>query len=370
MSLINILKKRVKVTLFTTPSHSQRFFLFPKLLQFYKYDISEVDAYNPQEALKKAQNNVAKIYGTKATYFLTNGSTSGIIAAVLACVKKDEKVLIWDKAHQCHLNAVKLAGAEPVFYKLDKNEDWDIYLQTKPETIESALKREKIKAVIVTSPSYEGIVSDIEQLSKICKKHSAYLIVDEAHGALYPFCDKLPQSAIYQGADFVIQSLHKTAGGLNPTALLHCNICHCEAKDIGTDEKHPPKQSPSCPDIQAALDKISTTSPSYPLLASIEKNINFLNSKKGRVMILNLINNIYNIKKNLSNYEFYGDDPTKILLKSKEIGGEKLSEILFNKYKIEDEKSNLKSVLFLCGIGTNLKKLKKLKKSLTSVIQE
>lgn len=362
MSLINILKKRVKVTLFTTPSHSQCFFLFSKLRQFYKYDISEVDAYKPQEALKKAQNNAAKIYGTKATYFLTNGSTSGIIAAVLACVKNEEKVLIWEEAHQCHLNAIKLAGAEPVFYKLDKNNDWDIYLQTKPEIIENALKSEKIKAVIVTSPSYEGIVSDIEQLSKICKKYNAYLIVDEAHGALYPFCDKLPKSAIYQGADFVIQSLHKTAGGLNPTALLHCNL-----KGSGADEKCPPKQSPASPDMQAALDMISTTSPSYPLLASIEKNINFLNSKKGRAMILILINNINNIKSNLSEYEFYGDDPTKILVKSQKINGEKLSEFLFNKYKIEDEKSNKKSILLLCGIGTDIKKLNLLEKSLKAI---
>ena len=380
MSLINILKRKNKFTLFTTPSHSQNFFIFSKFKQFYKYDISENDAYKPQKALELAQKKAAKIYGTKSTYFLTNGSTSGIIAAVLACVKKDEKVLIWDNAHPSHKNAVTLAGGIPVFYELEKDNDWGIYTQTSPELIESKLKNEKIKAVIITSPTYEGIVSDIAEIKKICSKYGAYLIVDEAHGALYPFCDKLPESAIYQGADFIIQSLHKTAGGLNPTALLHCNI------DI---------------DVTTSLNLITTTSPSYPLLASIEKNINFLNSKKGRAKILELIENIENMKKNVTAYhtelrskpdlnlqsrvgllshqqkvnnalnaavfEFYkGGDLTKILVKSPSLNGFVLSEFLY-KHKIEDERTNEKSTMLLCGIGTDLKKLKRLEKVLKKI---
>ena len=368
MSLINILKKKSNVELFTTPSHSQSFFIFSKLKQFYKYDISENDAYNPQDALILAQKKASEIYGTKSTYFLTNGSTSGIIVAVLSCIKSNEKVLIWDKAHQSHKNAVQLAGATPVFYELEKDEDWGIYTETQPETIEEKLKDKNIKAVIITSPTYEGIVSDIPKLKEICKKYGAYLIVDEAHGALYPFCDKLPNSAIYgnapplnlppqvgeknnyfcnsEGADFVIQSLHKTAGGLNPTALLHCNI------DI---------------DIQNALDSISTTSPSYPILASIEKNINFLNSKKGRKKILELIENIENMKKNIPNVEFYkGGDSTKILVKLPLKSGFELSEFLYEN-NIEDEKTNEKSTMLLCGIGTDLKKLKRLEKVLRKI---
>lgn len=342
MSLINLLKKKTKITLFTTPSHTQKFFIFSKFKQFYKYDISETDSHNPQEALKKAQETAAKIYKTKATYFLTNGSTSGIIAAVSACIKRGEKVLIHNDAHPCHLNAVKLAGAESVFYELEKDKDWGIYTQTPPEFIENKLEQEKIKAVIVTSPTYEGVVSDIKAIKEICKKYGAYLIVDEAHGALYPFCDGLPTSAIYLGADFVIQSLHKTAGGLNPTALLHCNA------DLNVEE---------------SLAMISTTSPSYPLLASIEKNINFLNSKKGRKKILELVENIEKLKKNVAGLEFYGGDLTKILVKSHRLNGTELSEFLY-KNGIEDERTNEKSTMLLCGIGTDSKKLKHLEKIL------
>lgn len=348
MSLINILKKKCKVEFFTTPSHAQKFFIFSKLKQFYKYDISETEAYNPQEALRLAEKKAAKIYGTKSTHFLTNGSTSGIIMSILACIKQGKKVLIWDKAHPCHKNAIKLAGAISVFYELEKDKDWGIYCETPSEIIENHLKKDEIRAVIITSPTYEGIVSDIAKIKEVCKKYGAYLIVDEAHGALYPFCDKLPTSAINLGADFVIQSLHKTAGGLNPTALLHCNL------NI---------------DVKPSLDLISTTSPSYPLLASIEKNINYLNSKKGLKKILDLIENIGNLKKNLSNCEFYkNNDPTKILVKAPNLSGFELSETLLKKHKIEDERANEKSVMFLCGIGTDSKKINRLENALRKLL--
>jgi lysine decarboxylase len=347
MSLIQLFKKKSKVDLFTTPSHSQELFLYKKFRQFYKYDISETDAHNPQDALALAQKKASEIYKTKSTHFLTNGSTSGIIAAILACVEKDEEVLVWKDSHVCHQNAVKLAGGIPVFYEVKKDEEWGIFKCIEPKTIENKLKTQKIKAVIVTSPNYEGIVSDISAISGICKKYGAYLIVDEAHGALYPFCDKLPTSAIYQGADFVIQSLHKTAGGLNPTALLHCNVGGI--------------------DIDGALKQISTTSPSYPLLATIEKNVNYLNSKRGRKNILELVENIEKMKKNLTNCEFYDGDTTKILVKIPELSGSELSELLFEKYKIEDEICNDKSVMLLTGVGTHLKKLKRLEQALKNL---
>lgn len=354
MSLLNLLKMTSKHELFTTPSHSQRFFLFSKLRQFYKYDISETDAHNPQEALVLAQEKAAKIYGTKSTHFLTNGSTSGIITAVLAVIKNGEKVLIWDDAHPSHHNAVKLAGATPLFYQVQKDKDWGIYTKIDISQIEKSFdvkNADKPKAVIITSPTYEGVVSDVKKIKVICQKNGAFLIVDEAHGALYPFCDKLPISAIYEGADFIIQSLHKTAGGLNPTALLHCNI------NVQGDA-----------DVQGALDLITTTSPSYPLLASIEKNINYLNSKRGRKNILELVKNIENLKKNVSNCEFYNDnDLTKILVKINKMSGFELSETLFEKFKIEDEKTNEKSTMLLCGIGTDLKKINKLQRALKRI---
>ncbi len=344
MNLTNLIKKKTKITFFTTPSHSQSLSIFSKLKQLYGCDISETDAYNPQKALCDSEKKASRIYGTKSTSYLLNGSTSGIIAAVLTCVKKDEKVLIWDKAHICHKNAVQLASAIPVYYELDKIENWGIYNAFSPEKIEEKLINNDIKALIITSPSYYGIVSDIAKIKNICTKYGTYLIVDEAHGALYPFSENLAKSAIYQNADFVVQSLHKTAGGLNSTALLHNNT--------NLDEKK-------------ALELITTTSPSYPLFASIEKNINYLNSQKGKYKIETLLNDIKNLKsehyKNIEICEF--NDPTKILIKHKTLSGYELSEKLYEQ-KIEDEKTNEVSTMLLTGIGCDTKKLERLKKVL------
>lgn len=341
MSLIQLLRKQNRKYLFTTPSHNQKYFIFNKFRNFYKYDISETEAQDPQTALAQAEKRATKIYGTRNTHFLTNGSTSGVIAAVLACCRRGDKVLLWRNSHPCHLNAVKLAGCEPVFYDLPIDKEWGIPQKTTSELIDV----KGVKAVIVTSPSYEGIISDVEKIKEICRNNGAYLIIDEAHGALYPFSDKLPQSAV-NIADFTIQSLHKTAGGLNPTALLHIN-CDCDASN--------------------ALSMINTTSPSYPLLASIEANINFLNSKRGRKKIETLISLIEEIKNSTNNVEFGGDDITKILIKKSGMTGFELSEKLFDEFDIEDEKTNEVSTMLLCGIGTTEAKLKKLSHALKKI---
>ncbi len=345
MSLVKLLKKRNKKLLFTTPSHSQSFVLYNPLKSAYKIDISETDAHNPTEALSKAQERAKKIYKTKSTLFLTNGSTSGVIASVLTCVNKGDNVLIWKNSHPCHANAVRLAGAEPIFYDLEIDDEWGIPLELDPEIIEHYFKAYEIKALIVTSPTYEGIVSDIKKIKKICEKYNVYLIVDEAHGALYPFSKRLPDSAV-NIADFTVQSLHKTAGGLNPTALLHTMT------DL---------------DIKKSLSIINTTSPSYPILASIEENINFLNSWWGKRKLEQLIDELEILQQECTNCEFFGDDITKILVKVDGISGEELSNILFKTYDIEDEKTNEKSTMLLCGIGTDKKKIKHLKNALLNL---
>lgn len=341
MSLIRLLRRECRNTLFTTPSHSQSFFIFSKLRNWYKLDISETDTHNPEIALAKAELHAAKIYGTAKTKFLTNGSTSGIIASVLACVKAGDKVLIWNNAHPCHKNAVKLAGGIPVYYEINNN-SFGVPGRTSTDILELHFIKEQPKAVIITSPTYEGYVSDIKAIKELCTKYNVYLIVDEAHGALYPFSDKLPQSAI-NIADFTVQSLHKTAGGINPTALLHTTtFCN----------------------IDNTLQTINTTSPSYPMLASIEANINYLNSARGRKQIEKLIDNIEELKEKCPACEFGGDDVTKILVKINGMTGYELSEQLFDNYKIEDEKTNEVSTMLLCGIGTTGAKFKRLEKAL------
>ncbi len=330
MSLISLLKKNHRKTLFTTPSHSGRFCIFHKFYQWYRSDISEIDTLNPEEALLKAEKNASKIYGTKYTKFLTNGSTSGIIAAILA--SKAKRILIWDNAHPCHENGAKLSGAEIIKYKLPFDEELGVYRAITLDKVEEIIKQHNPDTLIITSPTYEGFIAGVKEIADFCYKSEVTLIVDEAHGALYPFSEDLPESAV-KYADFTVQSLHKTAGGINPTALLHSNNI----------------------DPTEALSMINTTSPSYPMLATIEANINFLNSSRGGKYIKELLKNIKEL-----GIEQLNDDPTKILLK----GGYELSDKLFNKYNIEDERTNEKTTMLLCGIGTDKAKFERLKKAL------
>lgn len=345
MSLVKLLYEKTEKTLFTTPSHGQKFAIYEPLREMYKIDYSETECQDPQEALNLAQLRARAIYHTYSTTFLTNGSTSGIIAAVLSCTQVGDKVLIASNSHPCHFNAVRLAGARALTYDLEIDPDWGVPLETKPEVIDYYLSRYNIRTVIVTSPSYEGIISDIEEIKSICEKHNAFLIIDEAHGALYPFSDNLPLSAV-NIADFTVQSLHKTAGGLNPTALLHCN---CEI------------------DVKPALSMFMTTSPSYPLLASIEANINYLDSREGRKEIDNLITRLDKIRAKCRGCEFFGDDPTKVLVRVPGISGYELSEMLYEDFGIEDERTNEKSTMLLCGLGTDSKKLDRLQHVLSKL---
>lgn len=331
MSLINVLRKRkCDKILFTTPSHSGRFCIYHKFYQWYRSDISEIDALEPEKALLEAEKKAAKIYGAKFTKFLTNGSTSGVITAILA--SKPKKILVWDESHPCHRNGAKLANTEIIEYSLPINEELGVYNAITPEIVEQLIQEHNPDTFVITSPTYEGFVADVENISRICRLANVTLIVDEAHGALYPFSEELPESAV-RHADFTVQSLHKTAGGINPTALLHSNNI----------------------DPSEALKLVTTTSPSYPMLATIEANIKFLSSKRGSKHIKELLENIKAL-----DIEQLNDDPTKILLK----GGFELSDKLFNEYGIEDERTNQKTTMLLCGIGTNVKKLERLKKVL------
>ncbi|MBS4760656.1 MAG: aminotransferase class I/II-fold pyridoxal phosphate-dependent enzyme [Clostridium sp.] len=343
--------------LFTTPSHAQGEYIpdEAKMLlgkKFFKCDFSEIEDFDnlrhPEGILLELQDKISYIYQSKKSFMLTNGSSSGICALMLAILKPDDKVLV---ARNCHIsvcNGLTLTGANPVWFLPEYDKEWGIFKGISPSQIENILKKEKdIKAVILTSPTYEGIFSDIGEISKITKKYNTKLIIDEAHGALVNFGEFKTKPAILCGADACVQSLHKTAGAPNPCALLHI----AQNSSINSDS------------IQNALNLINTTSPSYPLLAAIEATVDFLASIKGKTQISKLLSDIKDLKNGCSeNIIFYEgfNDPTKILIKIKGMNALKAAEILNKKYKIEEEFSTESYMLFITGIGTTYKKLKRL----------
>lgn len=273
-------------------------------------------------------------------------------------IQEGDRVLVARNCHKSVYNGLVVTCARVDWLMPETNDYFGIYGEINPEEVENNLKLNQYKALIITSPTYEGVNSDIESISKICRQYGVYLIVDEAHGALYNFSDKLPKTALEQGADFVINSLHKNAGAPNQCALLH--VSNRIRDDFEWRQ------------VQRAINLFNTSSPSYPLLACIEAAVTYLHSKEGKKAIDDLINNIEHFKKDLrkEGWEFYDNensDPTKILIKRPDVSGLELSEKLFREFHIEDEMASDVCALYLCGIGTTRAKLDRLKNAIKKV---
>ncbi|MBR1617142.1 hypothetical protein IJ670_03235, partial [bacterium] len=236
------------------------------------------------------------------------------------------------------------------------DEDWGVYKEIDPDKLKKTLEMNDYKAFIMTSPTYEGINSDLEKIASVCQSKGVILLVDEAHGSLNVFSGRF-KSAIEAGCDVSVNSLHKTAGALNQTALLNVsNNSRLEGSIF-----------------QKAKNIFHTTSPSYPLLYNIEECLAFLNSKKGKQKIEKLYSDIKKMQDNLKKYgfEFYNEfnhDMSKILVRHKNISSTWLSDVLFDEFNIEDEMSCENFCLYMTGIGTDNKKLKKLEKALIKVL--
>lgn len=366
MTIYNDINKILKSEriLFTTPSHDGNSFVLPtkqNILgkKFYKNDLSEINGLDnlsePQACILKSMKKSADLIGVEHVFYLVNGSSSGIISAMLSVLKNNDKVLIARNCHKSVINGLILSGAEPVWIMPTINDKWDIFNPVLPEQIEEKLSlNNQIKTVIITSPTYEGVCSDIEKIAEICHKHGAILIVDEAHGALKSFYPEFfGKNAVKLGADIAIQSLHKTCGAPNPCAIMLCGQ--------NTDKEH----------VQSCLNLINTTSPSFPIISAIEESINYLFSQKGQKQIKRLIKNLQDFRNSFSknkNIEFCDfNDITKILVKINGLSGFQISDILFDKFNIEDENVNTSASLLLTGIGTSKTKLKKLEMALKNI---
>jgi len=363
--------------LFTTPGHSGGKGVLPEYKEvvgkkIFKADLTELEGLdnlqNPSGIIKNSLLRASEIYGSKNTFYLVNGSTSGIIALMLATVNRGDKVLIARNIHKSVINALTLSGACPVWINPEWETQWNVSSFVKPEKIRQNLdKNPDIKAVWLTNPTYEGVVSDIELISKICKEKGVLLIVDEAHGALWNFSERLPVSSIHLGADACVQSLHKTGSCLTQGAVLHLS----QNSGINLEK------------LTQSLNIINTTSPSYLILSSIEASIEYLNSADGRQNLDELLTNIEEIssfiKMNTASSflesntviakgqevpMWQSHDPTKIFMRLNDVSGYNLSDILFKKFNIEFELDNNIGVLALTGIGTTRKKLEKLAFSL------
>ena len=331
------------------PGHKRNVELLEEKLP-YKIDITEIDGFDDlhhaEGIIKNIEDKARKIYKSKRSFILVNGSTCGILAGIRSVVDFGDKVLVARNCHKSVYNAIEINGLNPI-YMLPQIGKGGIDRNIDSKQVEEKLKENNdIKLVILTSPTYEGIISDIEAIVDIAHKYNVPVLVDEAHGAHLRFindiCDK---DALNAGADIVIQSLHKTLPALTGTALLHIQ------GDLVKEEN-----------VARELSIFETSSPSYILMSSIEECLDIIENR-GKKLFEEYQNNLkyfYNETKNFKNLKILGNeienkdyyDFGKIVIKTNKtnITGKELICILRKEYKIELEMSSINYALAMTSI--------------------
>ena len=172
----------------------------------YGIDITEIEGFDnlhhAEEIIREAEVRAASMYHAEETHYLINGSTAGILSAVMGCTKKGGKILMARNCHKSVYHAVFLNELRPVYIYPEFDETMELNMAVSPEKIERLLEEHKeVQAVVLTSPTYDGVLSDIERISEIVHQKKIPLIVDEAHGAHFGFHPYFPENANTKGAD-------------------------------------------------------------------------------------------------------------------------------------------------------------------------
>ena len=326
----------------------------------YGIDITEIDGFDnlhhAEGILKDAMDEAAAIYGTDRSWYLVNGSTCGILSAVFATTENGGKILTARNCHKAVYHAICLNRLEAEYLYPEEITEFGINGGIRAEDVRKALEKDamhcagnsgdvrgkitKIQAVLITSPTYEGVVSDIRAIADAAHEYGIPLIVDEAHGAHLEYadqCHSFPKSALEYGADIVIQSLHKTLPCFTQTAILHV-----KGKLVDQDR------------ISRYLSMFQTSSPSYLFMAGMERCIRYMDGD-GRNEMIRYEKRLERFMERMEGLQVLevldreicgkyrtvaGWDPSKIVvstMRAEDFHGEELAETLRRKYHLEME---------------------------------
>lgn len=248
---------------FHTPGHKRGQGLPPQLLEYlgrspFAADLPELpeldNLFAPEGVIQEAQILAAKAFGADRTWFLANGSTAGILAAILATCCPGDQLILPRNVHRSAISGLILTGVQPIFVLPEQDPVENLSHSVTPEAIEAAIKANpQAKAALIVSPTYYGACGDVASIAEVVHRYGLVLIVDEAHGAHFAFHPALPTPALSAGADLAIQSTHKTLAALTQASMLH----------LKGDRVDPDR-------ISQGLQLVQSTSPNYLLLASLD----------------------------------------------------------------------------------------------------
>lgn len=339
----------------------------------FKFDLTETpmtdDLHNPEGAIKEAQNLAREVFNAEHSYFLVNGTTCGNEAMIITTAFAGQKVAIPRNAHKSALMGLIIGGAEPVYLAPELSKEWGIQGGISPESVEKMFRENPdCKGVMVVSPTYYGICSDLRSIAKICHEHNAVLMVDEAHGAHMYFSDQLPDGALVQGADMCAQSIHKVTGSLTQSSMLHVN-----SKLVDIDR------------LEATLHIVQSTSPSYLLMTSLDV-ARYELAVNGREMISNAVNLSDYAREEINKIDgiiCVGEDltgaagvkeldTTRLIISARKLGltGFKLKAMLFENYGVDLELSDYINVLAIVTFANTKEDIDRLIDALKDIAQK
>ena len=252
----------------------------------YKIDITEIDGFDDLHhadgIIREAQERAARLYGADETHFLVNGSTVGILSAIMGVTDKGDQILVARNCHKSVYHAIYLNELEPVYVYPEYDEKTGLNGEVKADEIALLLeKNPNIKAVMIVSPTYDGVVSDVKKIAEVAHANEIPLIVDEAHGAHFGFDPYFPKNANENGADIIIHSVHKTLPSLTQTALLHINGTFVNREKV-----------------RMYLHMLQSSSPSYVLMTSIDECMELI-EKKGEDIFSAYVDNLQKMREEL-----------------------------------------------------------------------
>ncbi|MGI6667985.1 MAG: aminotransferase class I/II-fold pyridoxal phosphate-dependent enzyme [Acetivibrionales bacterium] len=315
-----------------------------------KLDLTELpdtdNLHAPSGVVKEAQELCAAAFGAEASFFLVNGSTVGLHAAISAVCEPGQRLIVGRDSHRAVFNGMLIAGAKPYYILPEFSDEYGINTGITPEAVEKALSEAPDAAgVLITRPNYYGICSDIVKISEIVHAHGKILIVDEAHGAHLVFNRRLPVCALEAGADLCVQSAHKTLPAFTQGAYLH----------VGSKRADKEK-------VRYFLDIYQTTSPSFIIMAFLDIAREIM-QKNGEAALDRLIDSISLYGENVEDcgirilnakkFPGFTHDPTRIAVNLSDIGisGFHAEKLLRRKYNIQAEMSDLHNIVFIATVA-------------------
>lgn len=336
----------------------------------FQFDVTETpytdDLHNAQGAIAEAQDLAAEVFGAEQTYFLINGTTCGNQAMVMTAALEGETIAIPRNAHKSVLMGLIMSGARPVYLMPQLHSQWGLHGGIRPKDVEEMFqKHPDCKGLLVVSPTYYGVCSDIRGIAEVCHRHGAILMVDEAHGAHCYFSSQLPEGDLIQGADMVAQSIHKVTGSLTQSSMLHATF---ERVDRGR--------------LEGNLHLVQSTSPNYLLLTSLDMARHDL-ALRGEELISNAVELARYARRKLNDIpgircagrELVGTagiadlDETRLVISAADLGieGFRLKDILAFEYGCDMELSDYKNVLAILTFANVKEDVDRLTEALTDI---